>query len=542
MIANIIDRQKGLKMKIRVKHYISVIILLALLTSCGSLSAPPVELPAPVTGRIEISDPDADGNVTITGSAGAVPGGSMVMAVNESVAGTVAMSILDLLVKPAYAETVFPTICSSTGYACAVADSDGAFVIILAADSNDSIVIGIIDSSTGEFISEVIRLVVGEDNPEANCADLGVAGEAVDIVIVPGVGTPIVLRKGTETTTNTLAIGTSPVVDVPIAGCYAYSIAVTINSANEIVLAATSKEDGKLWTGKLSGTTVSDKKSFVLSDSPMHIRFVGSSTEPVVALQDSESVSIAKVSLENGSIAQEIDITAEIIENGTVGPSEKVTGLVNSSGMHIIQMDDAAGHYLGALLTNKGEATDSYITLFAADTLDVLNTWPTPGLSMPVYAPTDVKLYLGSYYVDLIILDALDRAFVVSRPIYLAEQVELSRYEDITASGIIGWDLYPVLKVVAMESGGSSIPVIKFTITRYKEPEPPPSEPTQLVAASTDGKLFVLSMDNIEGGGLTYLLEYGNPLVAIDSDSSSQVIYAADGTTQEAVSGSYVVW
>jgi len=160
MIANIIDRQKGLKMKIRVKHYISVIILLALLTSCGSLSAPPVELPAPVTGRIEISDPDADGNVTITGSAGAVPGGSMVMAVNESVAGTVAMSILDLLVKPAYAETVFPTICSSTGYACAVADSDGAFVIILAADSNDSIVIGIIDSSTGEFISEVIRLVV----------------------------------------------------------------------------------------------------------------------------------------------------------------------------------------------------------------------------------------------------------------------------------------------------------------------------------------------------------------------------------------------
>ena len=105
-------------------------LLLFAVAGCGSASAPPVDLPAPITGRIDVSSPDADGNVTITGSAGAVEGASLFMAVNESVSAS--LQLLDALVPSAYAGS-FPAVCYEAGHACAVAESDGSFVIILQA-------------------------------------------------------------------------------------------------------------------------------------------------------------------------------------------------------------------------------------------------------------------------------------------------------------------------------------------------------------------------------------------------------------------------
>ena len=98
----------------------------------SSISAPPVDMPAPITGRVDVSSPDASGMVTVKGTAGAVPAGSLVMAVNEGVSSAKMLRIMNFFVSDAYAQDAsFPAICNETGHACALADVDGSFVILL---------------------------------------------------------------------------------------------------------------------------------------------------------------------------------------------------------------------------------------------------------------------------------------------------------------------------------------------------------------------------------------------------------------------------
>lgn len=150
-------------MKISLKILIGV-VLLAGLVGCGGVSAPPVSLPAPVTGRIVVSSPDASGNISINGESGSVPGGSLVLAVNSSVsASNLPMKVLDLLVGNAYAADTMPSICSSAGHVCAYADSLGAFSIIIAGSINDEIIIVIIDPVSGKEISERLVRTVPEN-------------------------------------------------------------------------------------------------------------------------------------------------------------------------------------------------------------------------------------------------------------------------------------------------------------------------------------------------------------------------------------------
>ncbi|HPM42044.1 MAG TPA: hypothetical protein PLY45_06380, partial [bacterium] len=162
--------------------FLWALILTFFLAGCGSqASAPPVDLPAPVAGFIEVSSPDADGNVTVTGSEGAVPGGAIVMIVNESASASLIAPMIGAFVSEAYAADDLPAICSEPGHSCTVADSDGKFVVVIAAAEGDTLTIGIIDSE-GNWISELLTESVPEPEPEpeANCSGESVAGDAVD--------------------------------------------------------------------------------------------------------------------------------------------------------------------------------------------------------------------------------------------------------------------------------------------------------------------------------------------------------------------------
>lgn len=83
------------------------------------------DIPAPANGMIDISSPDEDGNVLITGSAGAVAAGSAVMAANETVVDTQASSSFSPLLVPTETSSDLPPICNTPGYACTIAGDDG---------------------------------------------------------------------------------------------------------------------------------------------------------------------------------------------------------------------------------------------------------------------------------------------------------------------------------------------------------------------------------------------------------------------------------
>lgn len=124
----------------------------------GGMSAPPVSLPVPVTGRVVVSSPDADGNISVIGEAGSVDTSSTVMAINATVSSS-GMDLLDLFVRSAYAdgEGSFPSVCELTGRECALADEDGAFEITIYGSEGDEISVVMINSISGAERGERLK-------------------------------------------------------------------------------------------------------------------------------------------------------------------------------------------------------------------------------------------------------------------------------------------------------------------------------------------------------------------------------------------------
>lgn len=138
--------------------------LLALgLAGCSSTtaaSAPPISLPAPITGRLTVSSPDESGVALIVGDEGAVPAGSLVHAVNNS-QDAVALRVFEGLetallgwVSPANAQSGLPEVCGKAFHACVLADNNGSFELSVAAAENEEIIVEILDPATGARISE----------------------------------------------------------------------------------------------------------------------------------------------------------------------------------------------------------------------------------------------------------------------------------------------------------------------------------------------------------------------------------------------------
>jgi DNA-binding beta-propeller fold protein YncE len=169
---------------------ISVLLLLtAGMLGCGAVS-PPVGIPAPVSQLLSVSNPDANGTVTLTGAPGSVVAGADVTAANTTQGGVVQKLKLELvLYRTAHAgngddngDVTAPL--TNT----AIAGPDGSFQLILHADIGDEI--------------QVVQTVNGETSPPASIV---VEGKSVDLgwpprdlAVDPQTGRIFVTTEGDE--------------------------------------------------------------------------------------------------------------------------------------------------------------------------------------------------------------------------------------------------------------------------------------------------------------------------------------------------------
>lgn len=133
-------------------------------------SAPPISLPAPVTGRLTVTSPDGNYASLIIGDEQAVPSLKTVMAVNDTQAAIALASdwmtsfsiaaLLDILIPAAAADAPLPDICSQPYHACGSATDAGSFEFALTGKIGDSVSISIIDATTGVILSETTHRVI----------------------------------------------------------------------------------------------------------------------------------------------------------------------------------------------------------------------------------------------------------------------------------------------------------------------------------------------------------------------------------------------
>lgn len=182
-------------MKIMSKVVLAFFTLIIIgLTGCGagSMSAPPISLPTPVTGRIVMSSPGAEGPISIIGEAGAVTGSQTVMAINTTVVVVqLYESIMGIFVGNVYATAAgFPNICYEAGRECVTANADGSFELNILADEGDEIVVVLIDSNGNEISDRLAR-----DVPQGLLPFLGTP---VDLMVNPIKNIMYVLARGGE--------------------------------------------------------------------------------------------------------------------------------------------------------------------------------------------------------------------------------------------------------------------------------------------------------------------------------------------------------
>ena len=374
-------------------------LLLIACAGCGAAGAPPVDLPAPITGRVDVSAPDDAGNIAITGTEGAVDGSVLVMAVDETGSGVISLRLLDLLISPAYAAgESFPPICDTAWHACSYAAADGSFTIYLKASIGDAIAIGVIDPVSGYFISELLRVTVpesGTPDPAANCSGQGVSGQIADLAIAPSTGTPLLLRQGNDAQTNTITIGAGSGSSVAITGCHAYGLAVIGSLSGDIVV-ATSKEDKVLWAGRLVNGVLRDRRSFQLADEPMHAAFTENQSAPIVAMGVGATVELHHLSLADNTALKSIAI------------DRPPPAMTRSTALRMMQMEGTEA--LGLLVTDSGDPTDAYVTLFKADKLARSYTVAMNDLSSMLLSIVDAWIYVDDWTEKQIRFAVLDSA------------------------------------------------------------------------------------------------------------------------------------
>lgn len=515
-------------MKITKTIYLGALsmIVAALLGACGSASAPPIDLPAPITGRVDVSSPDDSGNVTVTGTEGAVTGGALVMVVNEGEAESAGIKLMDYLIPSAYA-VEYPETCSVVGHACAYAEDDGSFVVVIAASAEDPLTIGLIYPYNGAWRSEQIQLTVPTPaEPEENCAGLGLSGKTVDVEIAPVSGVPVLLKQGTDTTTNQLVIGAAAETTVAVNGCYAHSLAIRdISGADRVVV--TSKDDKTIWMGKFQGGAFTDERAFTLSDEPMHAMFIDAFAAPLVAFKTATSVVLSLVSMIDGSMIQTLSISFA---------SAPLEGLTRSLSLDSLKMSNYGNQYLGLLITDKGDNVDAYVTLFRADDLteDALTVKRT-GLAGLAGAPSSIAdgalCVFNDEDVGIVILDSaiagtnnLDDTRIYHDsglyPLYENSNLDSVKLSDIKTSHI---NQHPTLEKLE-----------KVVVKRSSSPE-------VAIAVAVDGTLLMQQMTDLFPYETASWAPSGS-IVALDLNDDLQLMYGADVVTGAVIDGSGLVY
>lgn len=505
--------------------------LLLITAGCGGSTesnvAPPVELDAPISGRIDISTPDEAGNVTITGSAGAVPGGSLVMGVNETVAGTVSfLRFLDAIIPSAYAQTSSPDVCSEAGHACALADDDGAFTMQLAASVGDSIAIGVIDPSSGEWLSDILRREVSATETTTACSGEGVSGAVVDIAVVPTDAnkSSLLLKQGSEETPNQIVIGapggTATVWDIE--GCHAHSIAVAADSTGATTVAVTSAADGIVWAGTLtSALNIVDAAGFELaSGEPAQIAFGGSIDQAFIALQSGSTVEVVDFSLTGGTVLRTMPLTYN---------NQPLTGLTGSLALDTQAMDD--GSHAAVLLTQGGG--HSYLTLFSADGMSELGTFrPGDAGITSLTALADVTLSIfDDQRLQILTAVVIDQGTT-------GDRIASIRFENGNNIPLTLGDELDTFAISQPQTWPNSLPQSDrlYDVAVSQEIAIAGAAPPTIVATTSNSQLlYVEFLDDIGTEVPEDISSSTVDPVALALDDAVKAIYIADGATDSAI-------
>ena len=303
-----------------IRHYKYIGYVVALLTavliaSCGGASAPPVDLPAPITGQIDASGPSADGKSTITGSAGSVTGGTIVLAINENTATSSLWRVTDFLFPKAYA-TALPSVCDLIGRVCVIAADDGSFTMEIDAVAGDTIILVLIDES-GVEISDRVTIAIPAGEGIAACGS-GVEGKLVALTNVSG--TAYAFYEGSADSANKIVIDGQ---EFQVPGCYAQDIAVYETGTDSIMIATVSSFDKKLWIGLWNNADLIMGLTYTLDITPYKVAFGGDSTQVIVGgiggSVHLELISVADGSTINSLILPNTDLNS-VVALDTVGP------------------------------------------------------------------------------------------------------------------------------------------------------------------------------------------------------------------------------
>jgi hypothetical protein len=322
--------------------YFTALLTIAVMSCCAKASAPPVDLPAPVTGQIDVGAPDAEGKATITGNEGAVTGGSTVLAINESAVEASLWQVTDFLFSKAYAQT-FPGVCDLEGRACAEAEADGSFTMQIDAVVGDQIILVLI-SSDGEEISERVTVSVPAGSGIQACGS-GFEGSLVAIANVGGV--VYSLFEGSTDSANKLIIGGS---EFQIPGCYAKSIAAIEESTGSILIAAASDSDNKLWIGRWNGDNLTMGLTYATDIAPYKAAFAGDPAEVILAGAES-SINVEAISVSDGSTTH--SLTTNNTDETDVAALNIIGPFADGGYLGIVVARDSSGYYLTFFLASS---------------------------------------------------------------------------------------------------------------------------------------------------------------------------------------------
>ena len=330
-------------------YYFAALLTIAVMTGCAGASAPPLDLPAPVTGQIDVSGPSAEGKATVTGNEGAVTGGSTVLAINDSEVEASLWQVTDFLFPKAYAQAL-PGVCDLVGRSCAEAGADGTFTLNIDAVVGDDIILVLI-SSDGEEISDRVTVTVPAGTGIEACGS-GFEGSLVAIADVGGA--VYSLFEGSEEKANVFKVGSQ---EFEIPGCYAKDIAVIEESSGTKLIAVVSSSDNTLWIGRWNGTSLTMGLTYTTDIEPQKAAFAGDSTEVIVSGKGN-SLYVELISVADGSTINSIELPEisqdTVVALDTVGPF-------------------ADGGYLGMIVGTNG--TRYYLSFFNAENGDNI----TPG-------------------------------------------------------------------------------------------------------------------------------------------------------------------
>lgn len=516
-------------MKRRLQNIAMAVAAILLLSSCGgSASAPPIDLPAPITGRIDVSDSDSDGYVTIMGEAGSVDGSSTVMAVNETVAGTQS-KLLEALVRSAHAQASLPALCSEAGRACTVAAEDGSFTIRIAATEDDPLVIGLVDPTSGSFISGLLRRGV---NSKANCAGLGLAGRMIDIGLIPAEGTPILLFEGSDEMTNRLVVGTDDPKTVYLPGCYAQDLAVRTDEGVTAV-AVVSSNDRILWRGLYAGSLLFSKmKHIVLANAPRRISYGRNPLVALIVYVDFENATFDRISLVDGSLIPPV---------GPPLPDSLEPATLVCHRLDAIAMNN--GDPLVLALVDHGEGTASSLLFIDMPRMIIKGLWTSDTWGNVDRSLRDCTIHAnaaGALFIACAGRNAQDGEFV-----------------EVTALMTIGGGANDVpLTLTAALADVTSILRGNSVIFRNLSSAPLRATASGVIAAgaagvnadfgtplaSTNDSLFLF--DPLTSAlASTVPISADGGIIAIALDEASKSFFAADANSSSAVSlGSQLTW